>query len=86
VCRGIDCFQKFCAQKEIGLEHWIGSYLIRERLGISSLKEGAVGAVGEKQPPEFRNSRASQLDPSEKEGTVIPIRLLGMFILKEGAM
>jgi hypothetical protein len=35
----------FCAQREIVLEYWIGSHLIREPLGMSGLKEGAAGAV-----------------------------------------
>jgi hypothetical protein len=35
------------SQREIGLEHWIGSQLIREPPGTSGLKEGAAVADGE---------------------------------------
>jgi hypothetical protein len=34
---------------------WTGSHLVRELLGMSSLKEGAVRAVGEKPLQEKKN-------------------------------
>jgi hypothetical protein len=41
---GIDGFRKFCPHREI-LEHWIGSHLIRESLGVCGLMEGAAVVV-----------------------------------------
>jgi hypothetical protein len=44
---GTNSFWKFYSQTGTGLVHWIGSHLIRETLGTSSLKEGAAGVVGD---------------------------------------
>jgi hypothetical protein len=34
-------------QREIGLDHWIGSHPTMEALGTRGLEEGAAGVVGE---------------------------------------
>jgi hypothetical protein len=58
---------------------------MKELLGMSSLKEGAVRAVGERQPQEI-NSRVLQVGTSSEQGKAIPVRLFGANSLEKGAM
>jgi hypothetical protein len=67
---------KFFRHREVELEQWIGSQVVREPLGTSGHnKEGAGGAVPEQSSQERwprKNVTARHLG---KEGTAVPVRL-----------
>jgi hypothetical protein len=66
---------------------WTDSHPIREPLGTSVCKEGAVGSVGERSlQKKLSHKKTSQADTSLRKERSHADMLLGMSSLKEGSM